>query len=133
MIDVESIIFNDVAEAFSAKFPKGSRYGELTEAPAKFPCLTLVEVDNYTYEESLDAEAKEHDAWIVYEANAYSNKVSGAKQECKEIMQIVDYHMMSLGFTRIFCNQTKNADSKIYRMTARYRAVISEEHRIYRK
>lgn len=132
MIDVESVIFNQVAEAFSAEFPNGSRYGEATDAPAKLPCLTLVEVDNYTYEQSLTAEMKEHDAWIVYEANAYSNKDGGAKQECKAIMELVDNQMMSLGFTRMFCNQTKNTNTKIYRMTARYRAVVSEEYRIYR-
>ena len=102
MIDVESTIFNKVAEAYSAEYPEGSRYGEATDAPAQFPCLTLVEVDNYTYEDSLTAEVKEHDTWVVYEVNAYSNKANGAKQECKAIMSLVDKQMMSLGFTRLF-------------------------------
>ena len=132
MIDVESTIFDRVAKAFSAEYPDGSRYGEITDTPAKFPCMTLVEMDNYTYDRSLTAEPKEHHAWLMYEANVYSNKVSGAKQECKAIMELVDREMMAMGFTRLFCNQTKNADTKIYRMTARYRAVVSEDYRIYR-
>lgn len=133
MIDIESTVFDRVAKAFSAEYPDGSRYGESTAAPAKFPCLTLVEVDNYTYDQSLTSDMKEHHAWLMYEVNAYSNKVAGAKQECKAIMELVDNEMLAIGFTRMFCNQTKNEETKIYRMTARYRAVVSEDHRIYRK
>lgn len=132
MIDIESTVFNSVSDAFIAEFPNGSRYGEATDTPATFPCMTLVEIDNYTYERSLDAEMEEHDAWVTFEANAYSNKMSGAKQECKAVMNVIDNQMMSLGFTRMFCNQTKNKSNGIYRMTARYRAVVSEEYRIYR-
>lgn len=133
MIDVESTIFNRVAGVFSTAYPNGSRYGEATDTPAKFPCMTLVEADNYTYDPSLDAAKTEHHAWIMYELNVYSNKVSGAKQECKAIIDLIDREMFDMGFVRLFCNQTKNADTKIYRMTARYRAVISEDYRIYRK
>jgi hypothetical protein len=75
---------------------------------------------------------KEHNAWLVFEANVYSNKTAGAKQECKDIMQLVDEQMQSLNFVRLFCTPSKNADKKYFRMTARYRAVISEEYRLYR-
>ena len=133
MIDAEAKIFSTVAAAFTSAYPTGSRYGEPVDTPAKFPCLTLVEIDNATYQRSQDTNPTEHHATIVYETNAYSNKTSGAKQECKAIMTLVDEQMQRMGFTRLFCNQTKNLDSKIYRMTARYRGVISEEYRIYRR
>lgn len=133
MIDAESTIFNQVATAFDAKYPNGSRYGEETTSPPAFPCLTLVQVDNYTYESSLDDAHKEHNAWLLFEANVYSNKTYGAKQECKEIMQLVDEQLQSLNFVRLFCNQTKNADKRYFRMTARYRAVISDKYMMYRK
>lgn len=132
MIDVEAVIFNTIATAFDNAYPAGSRYSEENVSPAKFPCLTLIETDNYTYERSLDTAMTEHDAWLTYEVNVYSNKSFGAKQECKAIVSLVDEQMQHLGFTRTFCSQTKNADQKIYRMTARYRAVISEKYRIYR-
>lgn len=133
MIDAESTIFNKVADAFDQAYPNGSRYGEETTSPPRFPCLTLVQVDNFTYEPSLDASHKEHNAWLVWEANVYSNKTYGAKQECKDIMQLVDEQLQSLNFVRLFCTPSKNADKKYFRMTARYRAVISEEYRLYRK
>nr|DAJ41583.1 MAG TPA: hypothetical protein [Caudoviricetes sp.] len=132
MIDAESTIFDRVADAFDEAYPNGSRYGEETTSPPRFPCLTLVQVDNFTYEPSLDAANKEHNAWLVFEANVYSNKTAGAKQECKDIMQLVDEQMQSLNFVRLFCTPSKNADKKYFRMTARYRAVISEEYRLYR-
>lgn len=133
MIDIEAAVFNSVAEKFDIAYPNGTRVSEPIDAPASFPCLSLVEADNATYTGSLDAEMTEHDAWLMYELNVYSNLVSGAKQQCKEIIALADSELLSMGFTRTFCHQTKNADTKIYRMTARYRAVISEELRIYRK
>lgn len=133
MIDIESTVFNAVAAEFDAKYPNGSRYGESTDSPAAFPCFTLVEADNYTYERSLTAAHKEHNAWLLYEINVYSAKISGAKQECKAIMELIDNVMQNLGFVRLFCTQTRNSDKKYYRMTARYRGVVSEEYRIYRR
>ena len=133
MIDVETKVFSTVAAAFTAAYPDGSRYGEPVDTPAKFPCLTLVEEDNATYEKSQDTDLTEHHATLLYTANVYSNKSSGAKQECKAIMALVDAEMQRMGFTRLFCNQTKNLDSKIYRMTARYRGVIDRSGMIYRR
>lgn len=133
MIDIESTVFNQVANAFDAVYPNGSRYGEQTTSPPRFPCLTLEQVDNYTYQKSLDAEHQEHDAWVVFEVNVYSNLTSGAKQQCKAIMQLVDEQLQGLNFTRMFCNPAKNADKRYFRMTARYQAVVSEDYIIYRQ
>lgn len=133
MIDVEAAVFNRVAEKFDIAYPNGTRVSEPIDAPASFPCMSLVEADNATYTGSLDSAMTEHDSWLMYELNVYSNLASGAKQQCKEIIALVDDELLAMGFTRTFCHQTKNADTKIYRMTARYRAVISEELRIYRK
>lgn len=132
MIDIESVVFSRVAEKFSSAYPDGSRYGEAVDTPARFPCLTLVESDNATYQRSQDTDLKEHHATLLYDLNIYSNKVSGAKQECKAILSLVDPVIQEMGFTRLFCSQTKNLDSKIYRVTARYRSVVSEDFRVYR-
>lgn len=133
MIDIETAVFSRVAAAYDAGFPDGSRYGEPNDTPAKFPCMTLVEDDNATYQRSLDADLREHHATVMYTVNAYSNKVSGAKQECKAIMALVDEQMQSMGFVRLFCVPSKNQDSRVYRMTARYKGVVSEDFRIYRR
>lgn len=133
MIDIESTVFAKVAEAYDAAFPGGARTGEPINTPAKFPCLSVVEDDNFTYEKSLDTSMREHHAQVLYTVDVFSNLTSGAKQQCQNIMNVVDDVFQDLGFVRLFCNQTKNQDNKIYRMTARYRAVVSEDFRIYRR
>ena len=133
MIDIESAVFNQIANAFDAEYPNGSRYSEPVTSPPTFPCLTLEQVDNYTYQGSLDDSPTEHNAWIVFDVNIYSNLTSGAKQQCKSIMNLVDTQMQSLNFVRQFCNPGKNADKKYTRLTARYRAVVSENYMLYRQ
>ena len=63
----------------------------------------------------------------------YSNLISGAKQQCKDVMALVDEQLQALNFVRLFCTPSKNADKKYFRMTARYRAVVSENYMIYRR
>lgn len=133
MIDVEFAVYDRIAKLYDEKFPSGSCYSEPTESPASFPCMTLWESDNATLSSTLDGSELEHHAAITYDLNVYSNKVSGAKIECKSIVALLDEEMQKLGFQRIFCNQTKNQDPRIYRMTARYRGYVSEDYRIYKK
>ena len=46
MIDVESLIFSQVAEALRVAFPRIFVSGEYVDTPAKFPAVTIVESDN---------------------------------------------------------------------------------------
>jgi hypothetical protein len=70
----------------------------------------------------------------MYEVNVYSNKKSGKKSECKKIISIIDEEMSALGFTRIMLQPIPNMDDATkYRMTARYRAVVSKDKVIYRR
>lgn len=133
MIDIESTVFDTIARLFIAAYPHGSRYGEDVDTPTAFPCITLIESDNYTYGKSLDSEMREYHANLMYTLNIYSNKVSGAKQECKAILALIDEKMISMGFVRTMKAQTKNQDTKIFRITARYRAVVSGDHEIFRR
>lgn len=137
MVDIENAIFNQIATAFSDAYPNGVRYSEPVEISATFPALILYQEDKadsgYI---NLDSNK------IVLLVEVYSNLVSGAKQQCKEIMQLVDQNLMSFGtWELVFCNQLKNADDRIFRMRARYRGTAVQESdqdgtitvRIYRK
>lgn len=133
MIDISNQIFTVMANRFDKVSPEGSRYSEPVDAPARFPCMTVVEVNNSTYERSLDASHKENHAVVVYQVDIYSNLTAGAKSECRNIMAMIDKEFLLLNFTRLSYSFVKNADKKITRMTARYRAVVGEDHRIYRR
>lgn len=129
MIDAENAIFNRIANVFDVAYPNGSRYGEPIDAPIAFPCMTLVEIDNSSYESGLSGELKEPYANISYELNCYAF----SKQEAKGVLNVIDEAMQNLGFYRTMAANTRNADQRIYRITARYSGVISDDYRIYRR
>ena len=74
----------------------------------------------------------ENAATVLYEVNIYSNKVGYGKIEAKELLQTVDEEFSKLNFTRILMNPVANLnDATIYRIVARYQAVVDKEYRIY--
>lgn len=134
MIDVENEIFTIISTAVRAKYPKIYMTGEYLKSPPSFPCVSLIETDNQIYRNTRDSGSIENHVQVLYEVNVYSNKTSGKKSECKAIIALIDSEMELLGFTRTLMNPVPNeADATIYRMVARYRAIISKNKTIYRR
>lgn len=134
MIDIENEIFSIVSAEVRKKYPKIYMTGEYVKAPPSFPCVSLVEIDNQIYRNSRDSGSIENHVQVLYEVDVYSNKTSGKKAECKAIIALIDSKMESLGFTRTMLNPIPNEeDTTIYRMTARYRAIIGKDKTIYRR
>lgn len=126
MIDIENKVLSVVREAVLAQYPTASVYGEYVEVPASFPCVTVTEDTNYTYVYTKDEQLSEHHAEVQYAVNVYSNKQTGAKLEAKAIMNIADNAMQGMKFWRTMTRQVPNVDRTIYRLIARYRAVVGE-------
>lgn len=126
MIDIENKVLSVVREAVLAQYPTASVYGEYVEVPASFPCVTVTEDTNYTYVYTKDEQLAEHHAEVQYSVNVYSNKQTGAKLEAKAIMNIADNAMQGMKFWRTMTRQVPNVDRTIYRLIARYRAVVGE-------
>lgn len=141
MVDIENKVFNDIATTLRSQFEGIYVVGEFIDLPNNFPCVTLVEEDNYTYLDSQDTSLKENHATVVYTVNVYSNKTNGKKTEAKKIADVVDGLMQDMKFTRTFRSQIPNTDRTIYRIIMRYSAVVSKGikdgstvvHQIYRK
>lgn len=133
MIDIESQVFTLIATKLRSKFKDITVASTLTDIPATFPFVSIVEGDNYTYVKSLDSSRREEHATVMYEINVYSNKSSGKKQECKNIYVTIDSELIKLGFTRISKSPFSNETATIYRIVGRYIAVVSKEGKIYRK
>jgi len=132
VIDIENELFTKIATALREEFSSIFVTGETVKAPASFPCVSIVEMDNYTLDRTKTSGNVENHANIVYEINVYSNKTTGKKTECKAIFKDIDREMTELGFTRIMRSPVPNMeDLTIYRMVGRYRAVISKNERIY--
>jgi hypothetical protein len=134
MIDVENDIFNDVATAVRTKYPDIYMVGEYVKTPPRFPCVSLVEMDNQSYQRTEDSGNVENHVSVMYEVNIYSNKQVGKKAECRAIAALIDERMLALGFARTMLQPIPNLDdATIYRMVGRYSAVISKDKIIFRR
>jgi len=134
MIDVESQVFQACADAFHAAYPNGYIAGEYVSKPPKFPAVSVVEMDNTVLERGIDSGDIENFADVMYQVDVYSNLNKGKKAQAKAIIALIDEQLVHFGFTRSFLNPIQNFnDATIYRMTARYRAVVGKDHYIYRR
>ena len=134
MIDIENEIFTIVANAVRNVNPNIYIVGEYVKAPSKFPCISLIEMDNSAYDKTQTSGNLENHANVMYELDVYSNKTSGKKSECKAIASLVDKEMSALGFSRTMLQPIPNVDdATIYRMKGRYMGVISENKTIFRR
>lgn len=134
MIDIENEVYSGVYNVVKERYPNIFIAGEYVAAPAYFPCLTLVEVINSVYMVSSTNDEIENHSLVTYEVNVYSNKTTGKKTECKNIIKLVDDKMASFGFVRRFLQSVPNInDATIYRMFGRYQAVVDKNKTIYRR
>lgn len=134
MINIENDIFNQVSTKVRDKYADIYMSGEYVKSPPSFPAASLVEMDNTTYSLTQTTCDNENHATVMFEVNVYSNKVRGKKSECKAIISLIDDEMIRLGFTRTMLQPIPNMDdATIYRMTARYTAIISKDKTIYRR
>lgn len=136
MIDIESKVFDTVAGVLRSEYSEISIYGEYVAVPSSFPCVTLVEDDNYVHRASQD-ENVENNVNVLYTLTVYSNKTPNRKAEAKAILAKADEVMNSLNFTRMLMSQIPNEDRTIYRIVAQYEATVSKGkdgvHHIYRR
>ena len=134
MIDIETEVFDIISAQVRKKYPKVFITGEYVKSPPSFPCVSLVETDNQVYRNTRSTDSIENHAQLLYELNVYSNKVRRKKAECKEIISLIDERMELIGFTRTMMAPIPNeADATVYRMVARYRAIVSKENVIFRR
>ena len=134
MIDIENEVFTTVANAVRTEYPDVYMVGEYVREPSKFPCVSLIEMDNSAYDKTQTSGKLENHASVMYELDVYSNKTSGKKSECKKISALIDKEMSALGFSRTMLQPILNVDdATIYRMKGRYMGVISENKTIFRR
>ena len=132
MIDIESELFTDIADALRSIHPGIYVAGEYVPQPPTFPAVSIVEMDNSVYQQGVDSGAIENFATVMYQVDVYSNLVRGKKAECRDIIAHIDSLFAQYGFTRMFLQPVPNFnEATIYRMTGRYRGVVSKDHVVY--
>ena len=130
MIDIENQIITAVMDALGESVDVKS---DLTQIPSFFPCVYVVEADNYTYTRSADSGSNENHVNVMYEVQCYTNDASGKKTACKALFEAVDEVFLNLGFERTSKTNVIQNDATVYRMVGRYQAVVSANNMIYRR
>jgi hypothetical protein len=134
MIDIEKEVFGAIATVVRDKFPDTYVVGEYVKSPPKFPCVSVEEIDNFAYDNTQTSGSLENHASVTYEVNIYSNKTSGKKSECKAIASLIDNEFATLGLSRTMLQPIPNVDdATIYRITGRYKGVVSTDYKIFRR
>lgn len=134
IIDLESPLFTEIAGALRSEYKGVTVYGEYVPAPAGFPSVSIVEMDNSTFLPTWSNRATEQYAFVMYEVNVYSNLTEGKKAQAKAIMDTIDTMLQEYGFERITVTPVQNMnDATIYRMVGRYRAVVGDDLTVYRR
>lgn len=122
MIDIEAKIYSPIRTALVNAYDGIFVTSEPTATTAKFPAVSIVQQDNYMSINKLDNSGTEKFATIMFQVDVYSNKASGRKSQCKEIMNVVDTMLFALNFTRLSLTPIPMANDGYYRLSARYRA-----------
>lgn len=131
MIDIENQVFNRISVAVRKEYPDVNMSSEEQLAPSAFPCVTVVEADNYTVAETVDSSLDENHANVMYEVNVFTNNASLKKAECKKIYSIVDDEFRKMGFRRMSMLNTSSNNSTVTRMTGRYTGIVGKDETIY--
>ncbi len=141
MIDIENKVITEVTNAVHAQYPGITVASDYEEYFATFPAVAIYQVNNELYQKSLDGTLTEHHAKVTFEVNVYANDQFNRKGTCMDILQIVDACMLGMRFVRTYTRRVPNIDRSVYRMYARYKAVVEEgktengvtTHQMYRR
>lgn len=137
MIDIESEVFNCITVPLRKEFEGIYVRGEIIDTVAdgtSFPAVSIIEKSNVVDQQAIDSGSIENYADLMYEANVYSNLVTGKKQQAKKIMNFINDLFGKMGFVRIICYPIDNlADLSIYRIFARFEGKADKQKNIYRK
>lgn len=130
MIDYSNEVFSVVAKDLRALYPGIQVVGEYVETPAKFPTVTLDEVNNVPAH--LDSGATNKYARVTYRCQVFCNG-EGKRQKARLIYDTVDRVLMGKGvFAKSYTTTPAIYNSEIYCITATYECVIGEDGVIYR-
>lgn len=134
MIDIENMVFDRIAKRVHRDLPDIYITGEYVSSPPSLPAVYVIQADSSSYESTGDSGSNENHAVVMFEVSTYSNKTVGKKSETKYIMSLIDEEMIAMGFQRMTLTTVPNErDATIYRMVGRYRAVVSADHKLYRR
>lgn len=128
MIDCEYEVYTRISHRLKKHFKKISISGEYVASPPMFPHVSVVQTDSRTHLRTRDSDG-EHHTQAEFEINVYSKKDGHRKEECKEIITIINDVMLEMNGRRTSLSPVVNLlDDNIYRIVARYSVLSGDEY-----
>lgn len=132
MIDLEMELFSKIKETL----PEGTNLSNLYEAtPAVLPTISFLMSDNRVYEEAESSSGEEEAALLTFSVIGYCERTQEKKEICKGLIALCNTVMHSAGFRRTMMQpeEPKEESASIYKIMAKYEAVVDKNHIIYRR
>ena len=125
MIDKENEVYTRVRERVLQEFPEATMDSSYQPVPSGFPHITLYQGDASVPQSLLDTSTHPKFESLMFDVQVYSNKTNRKKQECKQIMEIIDTALSEMNMRRTILTPVPNLnDASIYRLTARYEVMV---------
>ena len=131
MTDFETDIFSELYALLTTEYSGILVTNDDLSSYTQFPCVSIVEADNFTDTQTLDSSGKENYSNSMFEISVFSNKSVGRKQEAGEIMDRIHTKMIQFGFSR--SNRTPISETSYFRSVSRYVAKVSKNNEIFRR
>lgn len=130
MIDYSNEIFNTVAKDLRSTYTGIQVVGEYVETPAKFPTVSIDEVQNIPVH--LDSATHNKYARITIRTQTFCNG-TGKRAKAREIFGSLDKKLMDMGFImKTYTTTPAIYNSEVYCITATHEGVIGADGVVYR-
>lgn len=128
MIDIQNMIVDAIFNAVKAEnaYPNADVTTGFDMKTAVFPCVVIEEVNNAPLRSTDTDDCAENHTRLVYEVSVYTNDISKAKTEGRNILKIVDDTLQGLKFRRTRTNQPLSLSRTLFRQYARWEVVVGK-------
>ena len=118
-------IFNYIESAVNTASRPVYCASRLEIIPPSFPACYFFEISRYD-RGSVNLTRTDKMKFVTYEAQIFSNKVTGAVDEAYSILNDTDEAFAHLGFTQTYCQPVANIDPTIFRIVARWTRLVGD-------
>ena len=132
MINNASEIFTRLTTALQSEDSSVKTASVYTNSPTDYPFVSIEMIGNSVYERGIDSGDIENFANIDYEINVYT-KGNSKMSKAYKLLGVADDFMKSIGFTRIIATPMQDQNETLYRLVARYEAVVGKDLKVYRR
>lgn len=132
MIDIKNLVFDTVYNALIQQYPNANITSGYDEQNAVFPTVIIRQTNNQPYRNSATDDCSENHTRLTFEVEVESDKETGGRSECEEILNAADAVMQSMKFRRIHMNRALNIDRTIWRQYARYEVICDKGTQVTR-